>query len=107
MERIAFKAGSLFREWSRGAFALVLPAALGCWPLAAFAQDAGQTPEMVIISAHPPDPVGNDAFSVMRLDGVALRAEPGLDKALEQVPGLSLFRRNTLTSANPTTQGVS
>lgn len=63
--------------------------------------------ETVYITARPPDPVGNDAFSVVRLEGVQLRNQPGLDQALKQIPGLSLFRRNSSFSANPTTQGVS
>lgn len=67
-----------------------------------------QTPvETVIVSARVPDPVGNGAFSVARLDAEALHAMPQLDEALKQVPGLSLFRRNSSLSANPTTQGVS
>jgi len=50
--------------------------------------------ETVVVTASPPDPVGNAAFSE-------------LDRALAQVPGLSLFRRDSSLSANPTTQGVS
>ncbi len=84
----------IFRSFLLAGIALV--------PGVAFAQT-----ETVLITARPPDPVGNDAFSVMRLDGVALRNQPGLDQALRQVPGLSLFRRNSSVSANPTTQGVS
>ena len=77
--------------------------------LVAFAVPAGaQTVETVVVtSARPPDPVGNDAFSVVRLDAAQIEASPQLDDALEQVPGLSLFRRNSSLSANPSTQGVS
>jgi outer membrane cobalamin receptor len=63
--------------------------------------------ETVVVTAAPPDPVGNDAFSVVRVDAQALHAAPELDRALEQVPGLSSFRRDSCLSANPTTQGVS
>ena len=63
--------------------------------------------ETVVVTARPPDPVGNDAFSVATLGATALRNESELDIALEQVPGLSLFRRDSSLSANPTTQGVS
>jgi len=63
--------------------------------------------ETVIVTARPPDPVGNDAFSVVALDAKDLRVSNNLDKSLEQVPGLSLFRRDSSLSANPTTQGVS
>jgi outer membrane receptor protein involved in Fe transport len=74
-----------------------------CAPFGASAQ----TVETVVVTAAPPDPVGNDAFSVVHMDTRELRASPELDIALEQVPGLSLFRRDTSLSANPTTQGVS
>jgi vitamin B12 transporter len=72
---------------------------------------AGESPapqvETVTISARPPDPVGNDAYSTTLLDTQELRVSEQLDSALRQVPGLSLFRRNTSLSANPTVQGVS
>src|ERR1700753_778286 len=63
-------------------------------------------PETVVVTASPPDPVGNDAFSVVKVTASQLRAQPQLDAALKQVPGLSLFRRDSSISANPTTQGV-
>lgn len=76
--------------------------------LVAFAAPAAaQAIETVVVTARPPDPVGNAAFSVVNLGAVELNAEPQLDVALEQVPGLSLFRRNSSLSANPSTQGVS
>ncbi len=76
--------------------------------VAAVAVPAGaQTVETVVVTAAPPDPVGNGAFSVVRLDATQVDASPQLDVALAQVPGLSLFRRNSSLSANPSTQGVS
>ncbi len=63
--------------------------------------------ETVVVTAAPPDPVGNAAFSVATLDADDIRGSSELDHALEQVPGLSLFRRDSSLSANPTTQGVS
>jgi outer membrane receptor protein involved in Fe transport len=63
--------------------------------------------ETIVVTARPPDPVGNDAFSVARIDATTLQAFDQLDRALEQVPGLSTFRRDSCLSANPTTQGVS
>ena len=63
--------------------------------------------ETVVVRARPLDPVGNDAFSIVRLSGEDLRASEELDRSLEQVPGLSTFRRDSCLSANPTTQGVS
>lgn len=67
----------------------------------------GQPVETVVVSAAPPDPVGTAAFSSVRLGTDELRISPQLDDALGQVPGVSLFRRNSSLSANPTTQGVS
>lgn len=64
-------------------------------------------PEQVIITARPPDPVGNRAFSTTLLNEQQLRISPELDTALRQVPALSLFRRNSSLSTNPTGQGVS
>ena len=46
-------------------------------------------------------------FSVVQVNRVALQAQPRLDEALEEVPGLSLFRRSSSLSANPTVEGVS
>ncbi|HEY5347599.1 MAG TPA: TonB-dependent receptor [Rhizomicrobium sp.] len=63
--------------------------------------------ETVVVTAAPPDPLGNDAFSVVQVSAADLRLSPQLDTALGQVPGLSLFRRDSSLSANPTTQGVS
>lgn len=76
------------------------------WAVAAAAQTAA-LPETVVISARPPDPVGNAAFSTVLLDMQQLQITPELDESLRQVPGLSLFRRNSSLSANPTVQGVS
>jgi len=73
----------------------------------AFAQESPAAPESVLITARPPDPVGNAAFSTTLIDAPQLRIAPELDAALRQVPGLSLFRRNSSLSANPSVQGVS
>ena len=73
----------------------------------ALANAAHAAVETVVVTASPPDPVGNDAFSVTRLTADDLHHSTELDTALEQVPGLSLFRRDVSLSANPTTQGVS
>jgi len=63
--------------------------------------------ETVVVTASPPDPVGNAAFSVTMLSAADLGNATELDHALGQVPGLSLFRRDSSLSANPTTQGLS
>ena len=68
---------------------------------------ADQAPETVVVTASPPDPVGNDAFSVVRVTPAQLRVSHQIDAALKEVPGLSLFRRDSSLSANPTTQGIS
>jgi outer membrane receptor protein involved in Fe transport len=79
-----------------------------CAVVAAFGACASaQSVETVVASAAPPAPVGDSAFSVVRLDTTAMASSSQLDLALAQVPGLSLFRRNSSLSANPTTQGVS
>ncbi len=80
-----------------------LAAALAA-PVAAQAQGLEQ---VVITAPRPPEPVGQAAFSVVKLDTTALSQNDRLDAALEQVPGLSLFRRTTSIASNPTTQGVS
>ncbi len=61
----------------------------------------------MVTAARLPDPVGDAAFSIVRIGEDALRATPRLDEALESVPGVSLFRRNSSLSANPTVQGIS
>src|ERR1700753_1229537 len=63
--------------------------------------------ETVVVTASPPDPVGNAAFSVATVTAADLHDNTELDRALSQVPGLSLFRRDSSLSANPTTQGIS
>jgi len=80
--------------------------AAGCMaaPGLAAAQRAIET---VVVTAAPPDPVGNDVFSYVRVTKEKLRSAHQLDQALRQVPGLSLFRRDSSLSANPTVQGVS
>ena len=88
-------------KWSNfmccGGLALAVPGALA----------HAQSVEIVVVTVRPPDPVGNAVFSVTRLGASELDSSPQLDVALEQVPGLSLFRRNSSLSANPSTQGVS
>jgi outer membrane receptor protein involved in Fe transport len=74
----------------------------------AAAQTADQTAETIVVTAsHLPSAVGQAAFSTVTLSQDQLGSYNQLDAALEQVPGVSLFRRTTSLSANPTTQGVS
>ncbi|RZJ01384.1 MAG: TonB-dependent receptor [Brevundimonas sp.] len=64
-------------------------------------------PEIVVTGARLPPSAGEAAFSVIRLDARSLRSEHRLDEALAAVPAVSLFRRTSSLSANPTTQGIS
>src|SRR5690348_4141824 len=64
-------------------------------------------PETVVISARPPDPVGNAAFSTVLIDPNQLQTTPKLDAALRQVPGISNFRDISTLAAYPARIGVS
>ena len=61
----------------------------------------------MVTAARLPPAAGEAAFSVIRLDDRQLKAAPRLDEAIGQVPAVSLFRRTSSLSANPTTQGIS
>jgi outer membrane receptor protein involved in Fe transport len=66
------------------------------------------TVEVVVV--YPPrlKPLGGEAvFSAVQIKPDVLKQTPRLDQALESAPGVSLFRRTSSLSANPTTQGVS
>jgi outer membrane receptor protein involved in Fe transport len=64
-------------------------------------------PELVVTAARLPPPPGDAAFSIVTLAPAQLQVRERLDEALEQTPGLSLFRRTSSLAANPTTQGLS
>lgn len=66
-----------------------------------------ELPEVVVSGARLPAAAGEAAFSLVRLSEADLRAEQRLDEALAAVPAVSLFRRTSSLSANPTTQGIS
>lgn len=61
----------------------------------------------MVTAARLPPAASEAAFSVIRLDGEDLSRSARLDEALAAVPAVSLFRRTTSLSANPTTQGIS
>jgi vitamin B12 transporter len=64
--------------------------------------------EVVVVYAPRLAPLGGEAaFSAVQVGPEILKTTPRLDQALESAPGVSLFRRTTSLSANPTTQGVS
>lgn len=62
---------------------------------------------MVITAARLPPPLSEAGFSVVRVEAEDLAQARRLDEALTAVPGVSLFRRTSSLSANPTTQGLS
>lgn len=64
-------------------------------------------PEVIVTAARLPPAAGEAAFSVVRLDDGTLGRALRLDEALASVPAVSLFRRTSSLSANPTTQGIS
>ena len=64
-------------------------------------------PDIVVTGARLPPVAGEAAFSSVRLTPDDLRTQRRLDEALATVPAVSLFRRNSSLSANPTTQGIS
>lgn len=66
-----------------------------------------ELPEIVVTGARLPPAAGEAAFAVVRLGEASLRAEQRLDEAVASVPAVSLFRRTSSLSANPTTQGIS
>ena len=64
--------------------------------------------EVVVVYAPKLAPLGGEAaFSAVQIGQEVLKVTPRVDQALESAPGVSLFRRTTSLSANPTTQGVS
>lgn len=76
--------------------------------MAADAPPPSPTVEVVVV--YPPRlaPLGGEAaFSAVQIGPLILKQTPRLDQALESAPGVSLFRRTTSLSANPTTQGIS
>lgn len=64
--------------------------------------------EAIVVYAPRLAPLGGEAaFSAVQVGPDILKVTPRIDQALETAPGVSLFRRTTSLSANPTTQGVS
>ena len=61
---------------------------------------------VIVQAAGLPSAPGDAAFSITTITTSDLRQTVRLDDALKQVPGVSLFRRNSTTGANPTTQGI-
>ncbi len=91
----------------RGVRIAALAAAMGLLAAPAWSQSNSGIETVTVTGAHFPEPVGNATFSVVTLAQDQLTQSDQLDSSLEQVPGLSLFRRTTSLTSNPTTDGVS
>lgn len=65
------------------------------------------TEEILVIAPRLPSALGERAYSSVTLDQDALARDERVDEALNKVPGVALFRRNSSLSANATTQGLS
>lgn len=61
----------------------------------------------MITAARLPPAAGDAAFAVIRLDEADLERSMRVDEALMGVPAVSLFRRTSSLSSNPTTLGLS
>jgi outer membrane receptor protein involved in Fe transport len=68
-------------------------------------QDASQ--EIVVVAPRLPEAPSAPAYSSYEVDPVVIATATRLDEALRTVPGVSTFRRNDSTAANPTIQGLS
>ena len=76
-------------------------------PLVTTSEPPAVISTVTVNAARLPPSVGDAAFSIIRLDSADLASETRLDQALQQAPGVSLFRRTSSAAANPTTQGMS
>jgi len=86
---------------------LWLCAVLAGLPLTQAAAQTAPVETVTVTADHLPRAVGQPAFSSVSLSTDQIASFDQLDAALEQVPGLSLYRRSTSLNANPTTGGVS
>ncbi|HEU0108700.1 MAG TPA: TonB-dependent receptor, partial [Vicinamibacteria bacterium] len=112
-------AGHFAVDWSGPKLVMVTVEAHG-FPRARRAAYAGDAPvdlvlgsaafqdRVTVTAARRPEALGDTAASVLVLSSSDLKttAGMGLDDALRQVPGFTLFRRTPSRGANPTTQGA-
>ena len=72
-------------------------------------EPASLNQQVVVTAARTATAIGQTPLSDIQLTSADLQATPALtlDDALRQVPGFSLFRRNSSRTANPSTLGVS
>jgi vitamin B12 transporter len=64
-----------------------------------------QGEQIVVTGAALPDPVGDAAYSIQKID-LENNASQRLENAITSVAGLQQFRRSDARSANPTSQGI-
>ncbi len=112
-------AGRFAVDWAGPKLVMVTVEAPG-FPRARRAAYAGDAPvdlvlasatfqdRVTVTAARRPEALGDTAASVLVLSSSDLKttAGMGLDDALRQVPGFTLFRRTPSRGANPTTQGA-
>jgi outer membrane receptor protein involved in Fe transport len=63
--------------------------------------------QVIVTAARLPPAAADAAFSIVHLGEGDLARSQRVDEAVGQTPGVSLFRRTSSLSANPTTQGIS
>lgn len=63
--------------------------------------------QVIVTAARLPPAAAEAAFSAVHLSERDLAKSQRVDEAVSQTPGVSLFRRTSSLSANPTTQGIS
>ncbi len=75
--------------------------------VAGCSEDGGcvQGEQIVVTGAALPDPVGDAAYSIQKID-LENNASQRLENAITAVAGLQQFRRSDARSANPTSQGI-
>jgi outer membrane receptor protein involved in Fe transport len=76
-------------------------------PAPAPALEAPYVEQVIVTAARLPPAAAEAAFSVVHLGERDLAKAQRVDEAVGQTPGVSLFRRTSSLSANPTTQGIS
>jgi len=69
--------------------------------------EAPYVEQVIVTAARLPPSAADAAFSIVHLGEGDLAKSQRVDEAVGQTPGVSLFRRTSSLSANPTTQGVS
>jgi outer membrane receptor protein involved in Fe transport len=71
------------------------------------AAEAPYVEQVIVTAARLPPAASEAAFSAVHLSERDLAKTQRVDEAVSQTPGVSLFRRTSSLSANPTTQGIS